>query len=80
MLPCLERWLSQASLRAALETHRAGTSRVVERKWLTFFSFFSLSRSRLAHKKKKVVLVEDYFHSKKHHLSDLMSMNVNAMY
>lgn len=24
--------------------------------------------------------VEDYFHSKKHHLSDLMSMSVNAMY
>ena len=24
--------------------------------------------------------VEDYVHSKKHHLSDLMSMNVNAMY
>ena len=23
---------------------------------------------------------EDYFHSKKHHLSDLMSMSVNAMY
>mgnify|MGYP006084229833 CR=1 FL=1 len=53
MSPCLERWLSQASLRAALGTHRAGTSRVVERKWLTFFSFFSLSRSRLAHKRKK---------------------------
>ena len=26
------------------------------------------------------VSVEDYSHSKKHHLSDLMSMSVNAMY
>jgi hypothetical protein len=29
---------------------------------------------------RRVPLVEDYFHSKKHHLSDLMSMSVNAMY
>jgi len=38
------------------------------------FSRFRATRAR------RVPLVEDYFHSKKHHLSDLMSMSVNAMY
>ena len=40
---------------------------------------FPFSRFRAA-RARRVPLVEDYFHSKKHHLSDLMSMSVNAMY
>ena len=38
------------------------------------------SRFRARARARVVALVEDYFHSKKHHLSDLMSMSVNAMY
>ena len=42
-------------------------------------SFLSLGFARRA-RASVFALVEDYFHSKKHHLSDLMSMSVNAMY
>jgi hypothetical protein len=41
---------------------------------------FPFSRFRAARARGVFALVEDYFHSKKHHLSDLMSMSVNAMY
>jgi hypothetical protein len=44
------------------------------------FPFSRFFFSRFLARARRVPLVEDYFHSKKHHLSDLMSMSVNAMY
>ena len=60
----------------------AGTSKAAERACPSRpASFLSFSRFLACARKRRVfALVEDYFHSKKHHLSDLMSMSVNAMY
>ena len=43
-------------------------------------SFLSLGLGARDARARRCRSVEDYFHSKKHHLSDLMSMSVNAMY